>query len=78
MTNEIIIKPKNMFNKKFFLIPVFIRLPYPEIEIEIKTTLTKNISNCGKNMVGYLCEFLNSSIVLSITFEKFIFDFHPY
>ena len=51
MTNEIITKPKNIFNEKFFLIPVFIRLPYPEIEIEIKTTLTKNISNCGKNII---------------------------
>ena len=51
MTNEIITKPKNISNEKFFLIPVFIRLPYPEIEIEIKTTLTKNISNCGKNII---------------------------
>ena len=51
MTNEIIIKPKNIFNEKFFLTPVFIRLPYPEIEIEIKTTITKKISNCGKNII---------------------------
>ena len=54
MTKDITIKPKNIFNEKFFLIPVFIRLPYPDIEIEIKTTLTKNISNCGRNIISYL------------------------
>ena len=51
---EITIKPKNISKKKFFFISRFAILPYPDIEIEIKTKLKKNISNCRKNIIGYL------------------------
>ena len=42
--NEITIKPKKIFKRKFFLTSNLIRHPYPDIDIEINTKLKKNIS----------------------------------
>ena len=42
--NEITIKPKKIFKRKFFLTSNLIRHPKPDIDIEINTTLKKNMS----------------------------------
>ena len=42
--NEIIIRPKKLFKKKFFFIFKLIRLPYPDTAKDKKIILTVKIS----------------------------------